>query len=663
MHTPSSSSPPKSCATTRRRIASRLRTRGRAALVPAGALFVVLGCVAPAPASAYGPSTPVITDYAGIANVQALPTPGLATSSHLDYPQSVTVDPSGDLYIVDPGAAEIEKVTPSGTLSVVVGNGTGTSGPPTPGPATSSTLDNPQQLAFDSSGNLYIADDNNHEVEKVTPSGQLSIFAGTGVSGAPTPGLATSSKLSNPAGIALDSAGDVYIADQGNNVIEKVTPSGQLSIFATGFSTPYNIAFDSSNNLYVADAGNQRIAKVTPGGTVSTFAGTGTAGNPTAGPATSSKVDYPQGVAVDASGNVYIADTYAYDLLEVTPGGTLSILAGTNTATGPTFGGPAASSAIRSPYGVAVDSSGVLYVADGNWRTVDRVGPSVPAPPSIESATPGRGSIALSFEPPVSDGTTAITGYQASTDGGTTWQNVTTTSGSGSTLLSTLSGLSAGITYAVLVRAENASGPGTASSQSSVTLPVPTSSTTTTSTTAPVTSSTATSSATTTSTSAPVTSSTATSTAATPAPAMPNSSFTQMHGPYVNTTTGALMLYDAVQNPGTLTWKALYRNGTLGFVATSAARCPSFQERLRGHCRPDWLVYGQGSSIVTSARMMPLAISPSALARRLLRRARRQHRAGVPLAIVITFQSAYGGAPVTHIETVLATLHGHRALT
>src|SRR5271163_4624486 len=102
MHTPSSSSPPESCATTRRRIASRLRTRGRAALVPAGALFVVLGCVAPAPASAYGPSTPVITDYAGIANVQALPTPGLATSSHLDYPQSVTVDPSGDLYIVDP---------------------------------------------------------------------------------------------------------------------------------------------------------------------------------------------------------------------------------------------------------------------------------------------------------------------------------------------------------------------------------------------------------------------------------------------------------------------------------------------------------------------------------------------------------------------------------
>ncbi len=626
---------------TPRRTVSRLRPRARATLAPASALTVALVCGLPTLASANIPSNP-ITDYAGIGNSQALATPGPATSSHLSYPQGLAVDTSGNLYVVDPGAAEIDRVTPSGTLSIFVGNGTGTSGAPTPGPATSSTLNNPQQAAFDSSGNLYIADANNNEVEKVTPSGTLSIFAGTGTAGAPTPGPATASELHAPAGVAVDSNGNVYISDQGNNEIDKVTPSGTLSIFATGFNAPWNIAVDSSNNVYVDDWANQKVDKVTPGGTVSTIAGTGVAGNPTPGPATSSMVHSPQGIAVDASGNVYIGDSYAFDLLKVTPGGTLSVLAGTNSASGPTYGGPATSSAVRSPYGVAVDSSGVIYIADGSWRTVDRIGPTTPAPPTIISATPGQGSIALTFNPPVSDGTSLITSYEASTDGGTTWHSITTASGSGGSLLATLSGLTIGSTYSVVVRADNTSGAGTASSQSSVTLPLPTTSTTTTGST--------TASTTTSATSATTTTSTTTTTSAPP----PNSAFTAGHVPYVNTTTGAIALFDSVQNPGTLTWRALYRNS--GGVAGG---CPAFQVRKGGQCRPEWLVYGQGSSQVTSAGMTPFAISPGARARKLLRWDRRHGRAGVPLAVVVTFQSAYGGPSVTHIMTVLATLHPH----
>jgi len=129
----------------------------------------------------------------------------------------------------------------------------------------------------------------------------------------------------------------------------------------------------------------------------------------------------------------------------------------------------------------------------------------------------------------------------------------------------------------------------------------------------------------------------------------------------VNTTTGAIMLYEAVHNPGTLTWQALYRNGTFGVIAKTATTCPAFQSSRNGHCSPDWLAFGQGSSAVIAAGTVPVAISPVASARALLRQARREHHAGVPLAIVVTFQSAYGGPSVTHIVTVLATVHSHGA--
>ncbi len=651
MHTSTKRSPTASSSTAPQRLASRLHGRGRAALLPAAALAVALGCVAPTTASANNGF--VITRYAGVAGVQGSPTPGPATSSDLNYPQSVTVDSSGDLYIVDPGVNQIEKVTPSGTLSIVAGNGQ--QGSPTPGPATSSKLSNPQQVALDSSGDLYIADDNNNEVEKVTPSGTLSVIAGTGTGGVPTPGPATSSELSNPTGVAVDSNGNVYICEGGNDEIDKVTPSGTLSILHAGLNSPYNIAIDASNNLYIADDNHQRIAELTPGGVLSTFAGSlNVPGFPTAGPATSSLLYDPYGVAVDPSGNVYVASTNAYDLLKVTPAGTLSILAGDNASNAPAYGGAASSSPLVNPYGVAVDSSGVIYIADGDYRTVERIGPTTPAAPTIVSATPGQSSITLSFTPPVSDGTSVINAYQASTNGGTTWQTITTTSGSGNSLQATLSGLAGGSSYAVLVRAENTSGAGTASSQSSVTLPVPTTTTT-------ITSSATSTSSTTRSTSTSSAASTSSTTTTTTTTSMPpaDSAFTAPHGPYVNTTTGAIALYETVPNPGTFTWTAFFRNNTLGQVATSAAGCPAFQERLRGRCRPDWLVYGQGSSTMKSAGMTPLAISPSGLARWVLRKARRMHRAGVPVVIVTTFQSAYGGAPVSHTVTVLATLHGH----
>jgi len=155
-----------------------------------------------------------------------------------------------------------------GTLSIFAGTGNG--GTPTAGPATGSALQGPAGVATDPAGNVYIADTFNNLVEKVTPTGTLSIFAGTGYGGTPTPGPATSSDLSVPCGVTVDSSGNVYIADTFNNLVEKVTQGGTLSIIA----------------------------------------GTGNQGAPTAGPATSSALFYPTGVATDSTNNVFIVDAY-----------------------------------------------------------------------------------------------------------------------------------------------------------------------------------------------------------------------------------------------------------------------------------------------------------------------------------------------------------------
>ena len=325
--------------------------------------------------------------FAGVVGQSGAPTAGPATSSDLGTPYGVAVDGSGNVYIADTQNGVVEKVASSGALSIFAGV-VGQSGAPTAGPATSSDLDGPSGVAVDSSGNVYIADYNNSVVEKVTSSGTLSIIAGIAWGGAPTPGPATSSGLS-PSGVAVDGSGNVYIADAGNDVVEKVTPSGTLSIFAgvvghsgpptagpatsSDLNSPSGVAVDSSGNVYIADAGNDVVEKVTPSGTLSIFAGrVGQSGAPTAGPATSSDLS-PFGVAVDSSGNVYIAD-YQNDVVEkVSPSGTLSIFAGVVGQDGPPTPGPATSSDLGSQYGVAVDSSGNVYIADYQNHVVEKV--------------------------------------------------------------------------------------------------------------------------------------------------------------------------------------------------------------------------------------------------------------------------------------------------
>ena len=200
----------------------------------------------------------------------------------------------------------------------------------TDGTGTSAQFDYPIGVAVDGAGNVYVADGYNHRIRKITTSGVVSTLAGSGTSGY-TDGTGTSAQFDYPTGVAVDGAGNVYVADQVNHRIRKITTSGVVSTLAgsgtsgytdgTGtsaqFSYPTGVAVDGAGNVYVADYDNHRIRKITASGVVSTLAGSGTYGY-TDGTGTSAKFYYPTGVAVDGAGNVYVADQYNHRIRKIT---------------------------------------------------------------------------------------------------------------------------------------------------------------------------------------------------------------------------------------------------------------------------------------------------------------------------------------------------------
>ena len=260
------------------------------------------------------------------------------------------------------------------------------------GQAVSASLANPIGIAVDSKGNLYIADQCNNRVRKVDPTGVITTVAGSGnsqgICGTGTGGYsgdggaATAAQLNGPTHVAVDSAGNLYITDSGNQVIRKVNTTGIISTYAGGgTASPGNggpatsaylstlvggLAVDALGNLYVAD-GNSMIREVTPGGTITTVAGTINSGySGDGGSATQATLSNPADVAVDSSGNLYIADT-ANCVIRKVSGGIITTVAGTNASCGFYFtssgdGGPATSAQLNLPWGIAVDSAKNLYI-------------------------------------------------------------------------------------------------------------------------------------------------------------------------------------------------------------------------------------------------------------------------------------------------------------
>jgi serine/threonine-protein kinase len=223
------------------------------------------------------------------------------------------------------------------------------------GIGTNASFSNPQGVATDGAGNVYVADTRNNAVRMVTSAGVVTTLA-TG--------------FNNPGGVAVDTGGNVYVADYSNNVIKKVTPGGVVTTFATGFSQPNGVAVDTLGNVYVADEGHNKISEISPAGVVSTLAGSGTSGS-TNGTGISASFSLPTGVAVDGNGNVYVADYANSDIRKVSAGGVVTTLAGSGTRGSTNGTGPGAS--FNAPFGVAVDASGNVYVADSGNNKIREI--------------------------------------------------------------------------------------------------------------------------------------------------------------------------------------------------------------------------------------------------------------------------------------------------
>jgi uncharacterized repeat protein (TIGR01451 family) len=323
---------------------------------------------------------------------------GLGVFGLLNQPGGVVRDNAGNTYISDTNNSRIRQVSANGTISTVAGTGAaGFSGDG--GAAAGAQFNNPQGLALDASGNLYVADAGNYRVRKIDGSGNITTVAGNGVCCGHTGdgGAATAAQIGSPYAVAVDASGNLYIADVSNNVIRKVASSGTIATAAGngafGFSGdggaatsakldgPYGVAVDAAGNLYIADRFNSRVRMVSSTGTITTFAGTGaccTLGD--GGAATSAFLDSPTGVAVDGAGNLYIADTFNERVRKVDGTGTINTVAGNGNYGYSGDGGPASAAAFRYPYALSVDASGNVAVVDQNNNAVRLLTPAEAEP-------------------------------------------------------------------------------------------------------------------------------------------------------------------------------------------------------------------------------------------------------------------------------------------
>jgi sugar lactone lactonase YvrE len=356
----------------------------------------------------------IISTFAGNGSQGFSGDGGQAALAQFNNPAHVIFDSAGNLYIADGNNYRIRKVMANGIITTVVGSGSqGYSGDG--GPATSAAITWIEGMAFDSAGNLYIANYGTHRVRKVDTSGIITTVAGTGTKGySGDGGPATAATLSSPAGLAVDSAGNLYIGDAGNNVVRKVTAAGIISTFAgngtAGFSGDGGLAtaaslrglamytsqplmglvFDSDNNLLIGDSGNGAVRKVTPAGIISTIVGNGFNGySGNGGIATAAQISLPEDMVVDSAGNLFIAETGNYRIRKVTSildcsslavsaGGVAACrTAGTNAATRTGYSKLTVNSG-ATPYGTGV------FSFKQNGVTVSEAG--VPASPPTTRA-------------------------------------------------------------------------------------------------------------------------------------------------------------------------------------------------------------------------------------------------------------------------------------
>jgi DNA-binding beta-propeller fold protein YncE len=358
-----------------------------------------------------------VTTLAGLAG-QVGSADGNGAAARFDHPNGVAVDSNGIVYVADTNNNTIRKITPDGTVTTLAGVAPQKGA--TDGPGSAARFYGPQGVAVDNHGNVFVVESGNYTVRKINAAGVVSTFAGAAGQGSFASGYGSAARFYVPTGIAVGGDGNLYVGDSGNHCVRKITPDGFVSsmtstgtvLFAAGVAAdaggnvyvaerdkdavrkitpegviltvpglegmldrPRGVALDGAGNLYVADTDNDVIRKVAPDNSVSTFAGIGRSGGAVDAVGNAARFNYPNAVASDDSGNLYVADTLNNAIRKITPNRAVTTFAGLPGTTGDADGTGSAAR-FQHPFGLAIDRFGNLYVGDSANQSIRQISPA-----------------------------------------------------------------------------------------------------------------------------------------------------------------------------------------------------------------------------------------------------------------------------------------------
>lgn len=321
----------------------------------------------------------VVTTYAGTLGVSGY-ADGPVADAKFDFPNAVTIDTSGNLFIGSRSSATIRRISPAGVVSTIV----------------TKEVHSIIAIAVDGAGNLFITDSGSEAIHRISSTGVESVFAGQPDSRGGVDGTGAVARFQNPAGMAIDASGNLYVADRWNNAIRRITPAGVVTTFAGALNSPgsddgpgdqarfflasnngannLGIAWDGAGDLFVADDYNHTIRKITPAGVVTTLAGTPGIAGSRDGNGAEAQFNEPAGVAVDKAGHIYVADSGNFTIRKITPTGSVTTLAG-SPGLGGSEDGLGAAARFSIPGGIAVDGAGNVFVAEASC-SVRRITPN-----------------------------------------------------------------------------------------------------------------------------------------------------------------------------------------------------------------------------------------------------------------------------------------------
>ncbi|MGN6180725.1 MAG: gliding motility-associated C-terminal domain-containing protein [Mucilaginibacter sp.] len=385
------------------------------------------------PQNTGGPVPPGVFDY--VSTVAGTHHPGFAngtlTTASFYQPRDATADLSGNIYVVDDNNV-VRKITPAGVVTTFAGSGALGSAD---GTGTAATFRYLLGIITDAAGNVYVTDSNNNMIRKITPSGVVTTLAGNGLQGAAN-GQGAAASFQTPCGIGIDASGNLYVADEFNNMIRKITPTGMVSTVAgngnygsadgTGsmatFSQPNDVTVDANGNLYVADGGNNKIRKITPAGVVTTLAGSGAQGKAD-GTGTTASFSFPSAITM-SGGNLYVGDPFNQVIRKITLAGVVTTIAGSPNGSYTNYGdvdGVGRAAQFSFPYGIGTDGSNLL-IADNQNSDIRKISlsgytisPGLPAGMIFDETNGTISGTPTVISPATNYTVTAYNGYGSST--------------------------------------------------------------------------------------------------------------------------------------------------------------------------------------------------------------------------------------------------------